>query len=536
MGERTAHVDTFARDRLPPPDALPTIDLSHAPRYPARLNCAATLLDGAVARGWGERTAIRFSGARVTYRELLGRANRIARALRRDLGLVPGGRVLLRAPNNPQLVAAWFGVLKAGGICVATMPMLRARELAYVVEKAQVGLALCDPRLQEELDRAGGARIVGLDELDDRAARESEEPQEAVDTSAEDVALIAFTSGTTGPAKGAMHFHRDVVAVSDLFPPQCLKASPDDVFCGTPPLAFTFGLGALLLFPFRVGASTLLVEKPTPDALLAAIEAERASILFTAPTMFRTLAELVPRRDARSLVKCVSAGETLPASTFEAWREATGIRIIDGLGSTEMLHIFVASPPEEARAGVTGKAIVGYEVRVVDEAGERVHSGKVGRLAVRGATGCKYLDDVERQRAYVQKGWNLTGDAYVEDDEGFFHFQARADDMIISAGYNISGPEVEGVLLEHAAVKECAVVASPDDARGFVVKAFVVLRDPTDACDATVRALQEHAKLTIAPYKYPRVVEFVDALPRTENGKLQRFKLRELESARAGKG
>jgi 2-aminobenzoate-CoA ligase len=531
----TAHVDTFARDRLPPPSAMPAIDLSGAPSYPARLNCAAELLDGAIARGWGDRVAIRFEGSRITYRALTERVNRLAQVLVTDFGVVPGARVLLRSPNNPSMVAAWFAVIKAGAIAVATMPMLRSRELRYVIEKAQVGLALTDPRLRDELDEAGGgARVVTFDELDDRAARRSGEFR-AIDTDAEDVALIAFTSGTTGPAKGAMHFHRDVVVVTDLFPPQCLRANESDIFCGTPPLAFTFGLGALVLFPFRVGASTLLVEKPGPEALLDAIQAERATVLFTAPTMFRALAELVPRYDLRSLAKSVSAGETLPAGTFEAWREATGIRIIDGLGSTELLHIFVASPPEEARAGATGRALRGYEVRVLDESGARANDGEIGRLAVRGATGCKYLDDIARQNAYVQDGWNLTGDAYVEDDEGYFHFQARTDDLIVSAGYNISGSEVEAVLLEHACVKECAVVASPDASRGFVVKAFVVLRAAEDAHDATARALQDHVKATIAPYKYPRAIEFVDALPRTESGKVQRFKLRTLDAERRGK-
>jgi 2-aminobenzoate-CoA ligase len=526
---RTAHKDTFARDNLPPRELWPVLDWSRAPAYGERLNCAAELLDGAVARGWGDRVAIRHAGSRVTYAELLTRANRIARVLASDFGLVPGARVLLRAPNTPSLVATWFAVLKAGGICVATMPMLRARELAYVVEKARVGLCVCDPRLVEELERAdGGARVVTTDEIDARAATQPADFTN-VDTYADDVALIAFTSGTTGPAKGAMHFHRDVVVVCDLFPPHVLGPSPDDVFCGSPPLAFTFGLGALLLFPVRTGASTLLVDKPTPEALLDAIEAERATILFTAPTMFRALVDHARSRDLRSLRKSVSAGETLPLVTFEAWRDATGIATIDGLGSTEMLHIIVASSGADIRPGATGRAVPGYDVRVLGDAHERAPVGAVGRLAVRGPTGCRYLADPDRQKAYVQGGWNLTGDAYTEDADGYFWFQARADDMIISAGYNISGPEVEAVLLEHPKVKECAVVASPDESRGFVVKAFIVLRDPTHAGDATTKELQDHVKATIAPYKYPRKVAYIDALPKTENGKIQRFKLREGE-------
>jgi 2-aminobenzoate-CoA ligase len=523
--ERTAHVDTFARDRLPPPEQAPNLDWSSSPVYPARLNAATELLDGALRRGWGDRVAFRQGDASLTYAELLARANRVASVLVKEHGLVPGGRVLLRAPNNLGMVVAWFAVLKAGGVVVATMPMLRARELTYIVEKANVSLALCDPSLADELARAGCKEVLLLDALEASAAAAS--PDFAgTDTSADDVALIAFTSGTTGLAKGAMHFHRDLLVVADLFSPEVLKPTMDDVFCGSPPIAFTFGLGALVLFPMRVGASTLLVDKPTPDALLAAIAKGKATILFTAPTMFRALCDLVPKYDLRSLTKSVSAGETLPAVTYEAWRAATGIRIIDGLGSTEMLHIFVASAEGDTRPGATGKALRGYEVRVVDDEMKTVPPGTIGRLAVRGPTGCRYLADPDRQRQYVQDGWNLTGDAYKMDEEGYFWFQARADDMIISAGYNISGPEVEAVLLEHPKVKECAVVSAPDPARGFIVKAFVVLRDPAHAGDATTRDLQDHVKATIAPYKYPRAVAYVDALPKTENGKVQRYKLR----------
>ncbi len=525
MSERTAHVDTFARDRLPPAELAPRLDWSRSPAYPARLNAATELLDGAVRRGWGDRIAFRHAGARLTYAELRARASRAAHVLVRDHGLVPGGRVLLRAPNTLGMVIAWFAVLKAGGVVVATMPMLRARELAYITEKARVLLALCDPALASEMAGAGCEEVVLMDDLEARAAAAPPEFAD-VDTAADDVALIAFTSGTTGPAKGAMHFHRDLLVVADLFCPHVLKPTMDDVFAGSPPIAFTFGLGALVLFPMRVGASTVLVDKPTPDALLAAIAAERVTILFTAPTMFRALSEQTEKYDLSSLKKSVSAGETLPAATWERWRAATGVRIIDGLGSTEMLHIFVACEGSDIRPGATGKALPGYEVRVVDDQLRTVPPGTIGRLAVRGPTGCRYLGDPERQRAYVQDGWNLTGDAYTMDADGYFWFQARADDMIISAGYNISGPEVEAVLLEHPKVKECAVVAAPDEARGFIVKAFVVLRDPNDAGEATTKELQDHVKATIAPYKYPRAVAYVDALPKTENGKVQRYKLR----------
>jgi 2-aminobenzoate-CoA ligase len=533
----TAHVDTFARDHLPAMADWPEMRFALPElRYPARLNAAVELLDRMVAAGCGPRPCIRFGAATWTYADLLERANRIANVLVADLGLRPGGRVLLRAANNPMLVACWFATLKAGGVAVTTMPMLRARELAYILDKARIGLALCDARLAGELEAARDAAPVcrdlvafNSDASDSLEARMRARPASfaGVDTFATDVALIGFTSGTTGPAKGTVHFHRDVMAVADCFPRSTLRPSPDDVFCGSPPLGFTFGLGGLTIFPMRVGASTALAEKPTPDALPGIVRDHRATILFTAPTAFKVMAETAPRAAFATLRKAVSAGEHLPLPAFEAWRAFTGIGLIDGLGATEMLHIFIASAGEGIRPGATGRAIPGYEARIVDEAGRPLPDGEVGRLAVRGPTGCRYLADPERQRRYVQDGWNLTGDAFRRDADGYFWFQARADDMIVSAGYNISGPEVENVLLEHPLVRECAVVAAPDAERGMIVKAYVVTRDPRHATAETAKALQDHVKATIAPYKYPRAIEFLAELPRTENGKLQRYKLRE---------
>jgi 2-aminobenzoate-CoA ligase len=535
----TAHVDTFARDHLPPPELLPFIDDSLLPddlSYPPRLNCAVELLDRMADAGCADRTAFVWDGGRWTYRDVVERSNRIAAVLRDDLGLVPGNRVLLRGFNGPMMAACWFGVLKAGGIVVATMPLLRARELANVAEKAQIRLALTDHRLAAELDEARGMapvleRVVawGADDegsLDAMMASKSAE-FEPVDTAADDVAIIAFTSGTTGKPKGAMHFHRDILAVCDTFSKHVLQPSPDDLFCGSPPLAFTFGLGGLILFPLRIGAAALLMEQPTPPNLLKGIQDHRATILFTAPVAYRAMPELVPGFDISSLRKCVSAGETLPLASFQAFERATGIRIIDGIGSTEMLHIFIASAGDDIRPGSTGRAVPGYRARVIDENGDPLPPGSVGRLAVQGPTGCRYLDDEERQRGYVLDGWNLTGDAYRMDEDGWFWYQARTDDMIISAGYNIAGPEVEGVLLEHPAVAECGVVGLPDEERGQVVSAFIVLREGHAGGDALVKELQEWTKARIAPYKYPRRVTFVDALPRTQTGKLQRFRLRQ---------
>ena len=540
----TAHLDTFARDHLPARADWPVMDYTVLPElaaYPERFNCAAELLDKTVAAGHGDRPVYHFEGQVITYRQLQEQVNRIARVLVDDLGMVTGNRVLIRGFNHPMVAACWLAVVKAGGIAAATMPQLRARELGYIVGKARVGLALCDARLTEEMEatrqRADGLNVVlfNTDAPDSLEARMAGKPAEftAVETAAEDVAFIAFTSGTTGQPKGAMHFHRDVLATCDTFSKYVLEPTPDDVFCGTPPIAFTFGLGQHVLFPMRAAASTALVERPSPDALLQAIQDYRVTICATAPTMYRAMVDLVPNYDISSLKQCISAGETLPLSTFERWLAATGHKAIDGIGSTEMLHIFIASAGDEVRAGSTGKVVPGYRARVADEQGNDVPPGTIGLLAVQGPTGCTYLDDPERQRLYVRDGWNYTGDAYLMDEDGYFWYQARADDMIISAGYNISGPEVEAVLLDHPKVLESAVVASPDPERGFIVKAFVVLKNNEDAGAALVTELQDFVKREIAPYKYPRAVEFVDALPRTDTGKVQRYRLRQLEEERA---
>ena len=532
----SAHVDTFARDNLPPPDAWPEFlfDLPEL-QYPARVNCGAALLDGAVARGWGARTAIiAEDGSRLSYAALLADVNRIANVLVDDMRVVPGNRVLLRGSNSPAMAAAWFAVVKAGGVAVATMALLRARELTEIIAKAHVTHALCDARLAGELDAARTAcptlREVAHFASDKADGLEARARQKAdgftnVDTAADDVALTAFTSGTTGKPKGTMHFHRDVLAACDCWPRTTLRATEDDLFTGSPPLAFTFGLGGLLLFPMRIGAATLLVERPAPEHLLLAIARHRATVLFTAPTSYRAMAPHVHEHDIRSLRKCVSAGEALPAATRKLWKDATGIEIIDGIGSTELLHIFISHDEAHARAGATGTPVPGYRACIMDSAGNPLAPGNVGYLAVKGPTGCRYLAD-SRQSTYVKDGWNYTGDAYLVDDDGYFVYQARTDDMIVSAGYNIAGPEVESALLLHPAVAECGVVGVDDAERGQIVKAFVVLKEGHAPDAMMTAALQDFVKQTIAPYKYPRAIEYLSALPRSEVGKLQRYKLR----------
>jgi len=531
----TAHIDTFAHDNLPPLEQQPEyhFDLPEL-QFPARLNCAYELLDRHIEAGNGSRICIRAPGGLSwTYADLQDKANRIANILVQDLGLVPGNRVLLRAPNNPMLVACWFAVMKAGAIAVATMPMLRAKELKAIIDIGQVTHALCDVALDEELQAAAKDTALlrhiryfnhsGPDSLEGLMERAT--PQFAnVDTAAQDICIFGFTSGTTGVPKATMHHHRDVMAICACWPKHILRPQADDVFTGSPPLAFTFGLGGIVLFPMSVGASTVLLEKASPQQLLEAIQEYGITILFTAPTAYRSIATSGVVLRGTTLRKCVSAGEALPASTRALWKEASGIELIDGIGSTEMLHIFISHDESNARPGATGKPVPGYRAKVVDDAGNEVAPGTVGKLAVQGPTGCRYLAD-ERQKNYVQNGWNLTGDAYLMDADGYFFYQARTDDMIISAGYNIAAPEVEEALMQHPQVAECAVVGVPDAERGQIVKAFVVLRPGNVGDEAMVKTLQDFVKNTVAPYKYPRAIEFVAILPRTQTGKLQRFKL-----------
>lgn len=541
---RSAHVDQFVRQRLPPADLWPRMDWSGVPElgYPDRLNCASELLDRWIVAGDGDRVAFHHTGGAWSYRRLFETANRIANVLVEDLGVVPGNRVLLRSANQPILAACWFAVLKAGGIAVSTMPMLRVRELTEICERADVRLALTDTHIAADLETAlqsrRDARVVhfttqtheSLDAL--MAGRPS--TFDNVLTAADDPAIIAFTSGTTGRAKGTVHFHRDILAVADTYGRRVLRPDPDDIFIGSPSLAFTYGLGGLVLFPMRVGASTAFLEQATPPHLLAGIETYRATVTVSSPTAYRAMLKHIHEFDVSSLRKGVAAGETLPAATFDAWLEATGVRLMDGIGSTEMLHMFIGCGAEHARSGSTGRVVPGFRAIVVDEQGKEVPRNTVGRLAVMGPTGCRYLDDLDNQRKYVQQGWNLTGDAYLVDDDGYFWYQARTDDMIISSGYNIAGPEVENVLLTDPAVAECAVIGVPDDERGQLVKAFVVAAAGVEPSDGLARHLQEFVKSQLAPYKYPRAVEFVTELPRTLTGKLQRFRLREEARKKGG--
>ncbi len=533
---RSAHVDRFCAQHLPAREQWPEFrfDLPEL-QFPEQLNCAAELLDRWVTEGQGDRLCIQGPGVRWSYAELQAQANRIARVLVDDMGLVPGNRVLLRGANSPMLAACWFAVVKAGAVAVGSMPLLRAKELTQIVAKAQISHALCDLALADELTLALpqcptlGERLhfhsAAPDGLEARAAAK---PAlfETLATAADDTCLMAFTSGTTGTPKGTMHFHRDVMAACACWPIHVLRASPDDIFIGSPPLAFTFGLGGLLLFPLSIGASTVLLPKATPELLPAAIAQHRASVCFTSPTAYRAMAGNVAAHDLGSLRKCVSAGEALPAATRQLWKDASGIEMIDGIGSTELLHIFISHTEAQARPGATGRPVPGYTAAILDDARQPVPPGQVGRLAIKGPTGCRYLAD-ERQTQYVQNGWNLTGDAYRVDEDGCFVYQARTDDMIISGGYNIAGPEVEGALLLHPAVAECGVIGVADDERGRIVKAFVVLRSGHEPTPATAKQLQDFVKQSIAPYKYPRAIEFRSELPRTETGKLQRFRLRQ---------
>ena len=533
----SAHVDTFCRDRLPPQDQWPEFlyDLPQL-RYPERLNCAAELLDATAPRDGSGRPCLRSPTQTWTYGETVRWTNQLAQVLTEDFGLQPGNRVLLRGPNNPWLAAAWLAVVKAGGVTVTTMALLRPKEIATITGLTEPSLALCDHRFAEDL-AAGAPSLTTLtyggDGPDDLAARcaAKDGAFTPVLTAADDVAMLASTSGTTGQPKVAVHFHRDVLATCDTFSHYLIKPRPDDVFTGTPPLGFTYGLGGLLLYPLRAGASTLLIERATPVELADAIAAHGVTVLSTAPTAYRAMLAAGKASSLKNLRRCVSAGEHLPKSVWEEFRETAGIAIIDGIGSTEMLHIFIGAADGDIRPGATGRAVPGYRATILDADGAEVTDGQPGLLAVKGPTGCRYLSD-PRQRVYVRDGWNITGDTYTRDADGYYWYQARSDDMIISAGYNIAGPEVEEALLGHPDVLEVAVIGAPDDDRGMIVAAFVVLREGTPASQDKAAELQEFAKRSIAPYKYPRVVEFVAELPKTISGKTQRYRLRQLAEER----
>ncbi len=535
----SGHVDDFARRNLPPPGQWPQLLLDRPEfKYPDYLNAAVELTDRIVEQGMGDRIALIGNGRQRTYKELTDWSNRLAHALVENYGVKPGNRVLIRSGNNPALVAAWLAATKAGAVVVNTMPMLRAGELAKIVDKAEISLALTDSRIADELVACAKTskflkQVVNFDgtqnhdaELD-RIALNKPVKFDAVKTGRDDVALLGFTSGTTGEPKATMHFHRDLLIVADGYAREVLKVTPDDVFVGSPPLAFTFGLGGLAIFPLRFGATATLLENAAPSEMIRIIETYKATICFTAPTAYRAMMAAMDKgADLSSLRLAVSAGETLPAPVFESWTRKTGKPILDGIGSTELLHIFITNRAGSAVGGTTGTPVSGYQAKIVDEEMNELPPGQVGKLAVRGPTGCRYLAD-SRQTKYVRDGWNITGDAFVSDENGRLSFVARADDMIISAGYNIAGPEVEAALLGHPDVAECAVVGAPDDERGQIVSAFIVLKQGARSDDAEVKLLQDHVKATIAPYKYPRAIAFVEALPKTQTGKIQRFKLRE---------
>ena len=533
---RSAHEDNFCRQNLPPEDSWPELLLDGFD-YPERLNAAVELTDAMVAKGFGDSTALIGNGRRRTYKELTDWTNRLAHALVEDLGVKPGNRVLIRSANNPAMVACWLAATKVGAVVVNTMPMLRAVELSKYIDKAEISHALCDTRLMDEMTACAKVSrflktVVGFDgtsnhdaELD-RLALEKPVTFDAVDTASDDVALVGFTSGSTGDPKGTMHFQRDLLIIADGYAREVLNVQPEDIFVGSPPLAFTFGLGGLAIFPLRFGAAATLLETASPPNMIEIIEKYRATICFTAPTAYRVMLQAMDDgADLSSLRAAVSAGETLPAPIYEAWIEKTGKPMLDGIGATELLHIFITNRFEDHRPNCTGKPVRGYQAKVIGSDGTELPYGEVGRLAVRGPTGCRYLRG-ERQEEYVMDGWNISGDSFATDADGYFHFVARNDDIIVSSGYNIAGPEVEAALLAHEAVAECAVIGVPDEARGAIVEAHVVLEEGHEASVETIQALQDYVKAAIAPYKYPRSVIFTDDLPKTESGKIQRFRLR----------
>lgn len=536
MAHASAHTDTFAHDNLPPIDTWPEF-LLDGYDYPDHLNAGTELTDAMVTKGFGDHIALIGNGRRRTYKELTDWTNRIAHVLVDDMGVEPGNRVLIRSANNPAMVACWLAATKVGAVVVNTMPMLRASELSKYVDKAQIAFALCDTRLMEELEACAVKnpalkKVIGFDgtsnheaELD-KLALEKPVRFEAVQTAKDDVALLGFTSGSTGDPKVTMHFHRDLLVIADSYAKEVLGVVPEDIFIGSPPLAFTFGLGGLAIFPLRFGAAATLLENASPPNMIEIIEKYRATVCFTAPTAYRAMLRAMDGgADLSSLRAAVSAGETLPAPVYDEWIAKTGKPMLDGIGATEMLHIFISNRFDDHRPACTGKPITGYIAKVIAEDGTEQPRGTPGRLALKGPTGCRYLGG-HRQEEYVKDGWNISGDTFIQDDDGYFHFSARNDDMIVSSGYNIAGPEVEAALLAHDIVKECAVIAAPDPERGFIVEAHIVLAENATRDAAQAKALQDHVKALLAPFKYPRSIVFTDTLPKTATGKIQRFLLK----------
>jgi 2-aminobenzoate-CoA ligase len=542
-GVPTAHVDTFACGLLPAPELFPRFDYS-APflsHYPDRLNAAETLIDRAVSEGHGAKPVYFYEDTVWSFGQLLEKAEKIARVLVEDFGLVPGGRVMIRTANTPMAAACWLAVLKAGGICVSTMALLRARELAFMLNRAKISIALCETALADEMELAKpqGADLrhvsyfspvgAGQDKDADLDRRVMAKPSgfKNVETAADDVALITFTSGTTGNPKGAMHFHRDILAVCECWP-KVYTLEPDEIVSGTPSFAFTYGKAAFMMYPMFYRCAAALPSKPTPEAVLETIERRKVTSLYTVPTAYNAILQNIGSRGTSSLRKCTSAGEHLRLKLWEDWHEKTGIKLVNGLGMTEFLTHFVSESLAVDRVGSTGRAVPGYTVVVLDDEGKPMPPGNRGRLAAIGPSGGRYLDDPERQAKFVMNGWNVTGDIMEQDKDGWFWYVDRSDDMIVSSGYNISAQEVERVILDHPKVAECAVVGVPDDARGRIVRACIVLREPADNSEDTVREIQDFVKNTIAPYKYPRDVRFLEALPKTLTGKIQRFMLRDI--------
>ena len=545
MPAPTSHIDTYIRDNMPPEELWPDMDYSVLPElaaYPARMNAATELLDRTIETYGADRPAVIFGDVTWSYGDLLATANRIANVLVKDYSMIPGERVILRSSNHPMLIAAWYAVLKAGGIAISTMPVLRERELIYMIDKAKVQLAISEASLAGDIEGArqktetlrdilyfGDDRADGLEKRMTTKAADFAD----IDTAADDPAIIGFTSGSTGTPKGTLHFHRDILAVADTFIKQVVKIKPDDIVCGSPQIAFLYGLCAYMPDTMRFGASVVVVERGTPEVLLETIQKNKATVCFSTPSGYKLMLDIIDRYDTSSLRLCIAGGEPLAPAVFHGWEQKTGVRIINGLGISELLHIFISAAGDDIRPGLIGKAVPGFQVRVVDDAFNDVKPGQIGQMIVKGPNGCRYLDDIERQKAYVRDGWNLSGDLCRWEEGGYIAYEARTDDMILTGGYNVSGLEVEAVLLEHESVRECAVVGTPDPDRGQIVKAFIELRNGIEGTDALVVEMQNFVKSQISAFKYPRAIEFVDELPHTATGKIQRGALRQLERERA---
>jgi benzoate-CoA ligase len=507
---------------------------------PDRFNATAYFVDRIVEEGHGARTAILCGDQAISYQEVLAEVNRAGNALL-ELGVEIENRVALLLLDCPEFAYAFFGAIKIGAVPVPINTLLKPQDYGYLLRDSRARALIVSAELLSSVESilptlermrhvvvvGEAARYASFAQLLQRQAADLE----AADTCKDDVAFWLYTSGTTGMSRAAVHLQHDMVYCSRLYADSILNIGPEDRTFSIAKLYFAYGLGNALYCPFAVGASTVFFPgRPMPEAVFTTVKRYRPTLFFGVPTAYAAMlhaAEQGAEADFSSVRLCVSAGEPLPAGLYRRWLDRFGVEILDGIGSTEVLHIFLSNRPGSVRPGSSGLPVPGYEAQIVDDDGATVGPGEIGNLMVRGDSTCAYYwNKHDASRRQIAGEWIRTGDKYHTDEDGYFWYDGRSDDMLKAGGIWVSPTEVEGVIVEHPAVLECAVVGAEDEERLVKPKAYVVLKDGAQAADGLVLEIQELVKGRLAPYKYPRWIEFVDDLPKTATGKIQRYKLR----------